>query len=309
MNELESLIKDRLENKLTVKNLAKKYKKHTSTITKLLKENNCFKSLPKATVKLDETNIIKDYNLGLNTYQIADKYKCSTSGVDKLLNRNNIKRRTRSEAYRKYNLNHDYLENINTHSKAYILGFIAADGCVTGRDSNILSVNISDKDRCVLDFIKKELDFDGRIYELKPRKRNPNPQVLIRISSKKLCSDLIKHEVTPRKSFTLKFSKLKEEFINSYILGFLDGDGSTSTGSIVFSSASVNFLISLLEQIENSTGIIGYLKKRKSSSVWTLRYKKSIVQTIRNYLYKDCNFYLKRKYNNLIINDQLSSNT
>ena len=37
------------------------------------------------------------------------------------------------EILRKYNVNHDFFESINTEERAYWLGFISADGCISER--------------------------------------------------------------------------------------------------------------------------------------------------------------------------------
>ena len=63
---------------------------------------------------------------------------------------------------RKYSLNEDYFENINSNNKAYILGFIYADGSIYG---NYLSIRVSAKDVEILNYIKFELGYGGNIRD------------------------------------------------------------------------------------------------------------------------------------------------
>ena len=84
--------------------------------------------------------------------------------------------------YRKYKVNENYFENINSHEKAYILGFIYADG-YNGEDTLELAQNIERED--VLVHIKTALETDQEIKYYVPNKGTLN------IYSKKICSDLV----------------------------------------------------------------------------------------------------------------------
>ena len=70
----------------------------------------------------------------------------------------------------RYLLNERYFENIDTGSKAYWLGFIAADGCVVNKKGKrLLYIELSKKDKCHLENFKKEVEYEGPIYDLKRR--------------------------------------------------------------------------------------------------------------------------------------------
>ena len=111
--------------------------------------------------------------------------------------------------YRKYKVNENYFENINSHEKAYILGFIYADG-YNGEDTLELAQNVERED--ILIHIKTALETDQEIKYYVPNKGTLN------IYSKKICSD--------NKSLVLQFPTfLPEELMCSFILGYFDGDG------------------------------------------------------------------------------------
>ena len=126
---------------------------------------------------------------------------------------------------RKYKVNDDYFKNINPKS-AYYLGFIAADGHITNYDhkTNHLIINILASDRNILDNLKNDLQYEGKIYKV--NKSNGQPQVSIRI-----CSDIIKEDVnkyinTNNKTYDLNWCKnIPDDLIRHFIRGYFDGDG------------------------------------------------------------------------------------
>lgn len=104
-----------------------------------------------------------------------------------------------------YTLNENYFEDIDSSDKSYILGFLYADGSIS---KNCLSIGISYKDIEIIDFITKELNFNGgyKIYSL-----NGNEYVRISITSKKLISDLIKLGIVRNKTYESKEKMRKEK--------------------------------------------------------------------------------------------------
>lgn len=251
---------------------------------------------------LPEQQIIQDYLVGLNMNQIADKYNCSNGGVQKLLNRNKVEKRTRSQATRTYQFNESYFNIIDSPDKAYWLGFISADGCVS-KDGNrkILSINLQATDRCILEQFKADLEYEGKIYELPIRNRNPKPQVMIKIGSTLMCEHLEKYFVTERKSFTIQFPNIEEQYKSHYIRGFFDGDGCISKGKYGHRFSIDSGSIELLNSIELVIRADLNLEQkliREHGSIYTLCYcHKDTVNKIFQWLYKDASFYLERKYN------------
>lgn len=78
-------------------------------------------------------------------------------------------------------------------------------------------------DKDVLEFIKTELAFSGPIIE---DQANDKPRYSLRVSSRKLCEDLNKWGVVPRKSATIEFPTfLEKELIPHFICGLFDSDG------------------------------------------------------------------------------------
>ena len=60
--------------------------------------------------------------------EISNKLNVDNMSVKRALQKNNIQLRTLSESLRKYSLDETYFDNIDSPNKAYILGFLYADG-------------------------------------------------------------------------------------------------------------------------------------------------------------------------------------
>ncbi|ALP91774.1 hypothetical protein ATN24_16965 [Clostridium butyricum] len=65
----------------------------------------------------------------------------------------------------RYVLNENYFNEINTEAKAYILGFIYADGFVGNENFNNIVIAVNDLE--ILEFIVKEIEFTGEIRKTK----------------------------------------------------------------------------------------------------------------------------------------------
>jgi len=121
----------------------------------------------------------------------------------------------------KYTLNEKYFNSIDTVKKAYILGFIYADGCISiNNNSYRLRFNLKKNDIEILNFIKKELKYTGPIKLSKNKK-----YCVLEISNKVLVNNLIQLGAIPNKSLYLKHPNIKSSFEGSFIRGYFDGDG------------------------------------------------------------------------------------
>ena len=224
-----------------------------------------------------------------------------------------IKKLGYSQTTRKHKLNENYFKTINTKNKAYILGFLMADGCVGKTDPKVknpnrLSINISYKDRHVLKFIKKELECDYEIEDYIPKKTySDNMMSKLVINSKKLCLDLIKLGVTPNKTGKESFPKIRKDLRRHFIRGFLDGDGWITTrknGTTIGFISNYDMLNSIKEEIAESLDIKGttriYRDYRPEKNIFYLHYDHDHdIKQLKKYLYHNAGFYLERKASKL----------
>lgn len=135
---------------------------------------------------------------------------------------------------RKYKLNENYFEKIDSKDKAYFLGLLFADGCnAISRTQKHCSIIISlqEQDKEILQ------KFMNIVSPNKPLQliNNINGQKQYRfvINSKKWSNDLIKLGCVPNKSLVLQFPTEKQvpkELQSHFIRGYFDGDGCVWNG-------------------------------------------------------------------------------
>ena len=84
--------------------------------------------------KFEIINLYIDQKLSCS--KIADKLGCSLCGIYDALKRWKVSTRNLRDSHLVYSVNDDYFSEIDTEEKAYWLGFIYADGYVTGSKLN-----------------------------------------------------------------------------------------------------------------------------------------------------------------------------
>jgi len=199
-----------------------------------------------------------------------------------------------------YTVDENYFEKIDTNNKAYILGFIYADGNI---HKNVLTISLSYKDIEILEFIKNELKYDGIIKHFFIKNRE---YVRLCITSKKIINDLINLGIIKNKTYLSKKLPNYGNHFNSFLLGFFDGDGSIYNNS--YKNRSVEYGITFSSNIDVLNEIKNILKINNiSSSKIRKRYNNDIscmleirgninIEKIFNFLYSSSDFYLNRKY-------------
>ncbi|MDC7249130.1 MAG: LAGLIDADG family homing endonuclease, partial [Sphaerochaetaceae bacterium] len=160
---------------------------------------------------------------------------------------------------RKHKLDENYFSTIDNPNKAYILGFLYADGSIS-KNYNI-TVCISKKDIEILEFIKKELKYSG---DITTKIISQNEYSLLRIVSKKLSIDLINLGIVNNKTYESKqLPIIPNKYFNDLLRGFFDGDGS------IYKNGDKGFGMSFSSNIYVLKQIKQYLKENdiKSSKI------------------------------------------
>jgi hypothetical protein len=117
----------------------------------------------------------------------------------------------------------DYFRVIDTPLKAYLLGLLMADGCISER--NQLSLPLSAKDISAVELLRDELAPAARIGSYLTKEGRP--MAIFRVQSPELAADLARHGVVQAKSLVTRWpAELPEELEGSFTCGYYDGDGS-----------------------------------------------------------------------------------
>ncbi len=121
---------------------------------------------------------------------------------------------------RKYTLNEEFFDSIETEEQAYWLGFIAADGNITNSGGDYsLTVDLAIYDIAQLHLLRKCLGSDAQISG--PRKGC----MRARFHSKTLIRSLENLGIYPDKSKTIEPWKGPHNLMMHYWRGLFDGDG------------------------------------------------------------------------------------
>ena len=110
---------------------------------------------------------------------------------------------------RKKIYNENYFETIDSEDKAYFLGFIFADGCVTNDPKKYryqLTLKLHSKDVGILEKFIKSIDGEMNVWENKKREICE-----VFMSGKKIINDLEKLGVLQNKTFSVKYPKINEK--------------------------------------------------------------------------------------------------
>jgi len=243
-------------------------------------------------------SIISLYNSNITCTNISTILNIPVHKIRYILKKENLIKVSAKKNYRKYTLDENYFNDIDTEMKSYLLGFLMADGSID-EERNTLRLMCADQD--ILKLLQTELKTNKPIRFVQNSIKNIKHKDMydISICSLKICSDLIKHGIIKRKSYYSEFPKnLNSNLIHHFIRGYFDGDGCI-THSITF-TGNKNFLTSLKDILFLETGYNPHVYVRfpeRNNDIITIAYcKKDEVLTIKNYLYKNATVYLNRKY-------------
>ena len=264
----------------------------------------------KELTKKEKEAIVKSYNDGIYIKDLIKLYKTTKRAIPMVLKEYNIN----SKRKNRYTLNENYFETIDTEHKAYWLGFIAADGCIT--KTNYFAISLKDED--ILLKFKNDLEYTGEVYNPQYNK-GENIYSRINFSSKKLCDDLRKLGIYENKSLTYnKLPNIPDNLMHHFIRGYFDGDGSINrSGSWTYHSkikntysdhyyirykvciiATYDFCVNLNNYIKDKINYNGKIRKHNKSEMYYYNiYDKKALKNFYEYIYKDATIYLNRKYN------------
>lgn len=236
---------------------------------------------------------IKEYKSGKNTKWLQNNYGISDSTMSYYLGKYNI-RKPLGERNKRYSCNQLFFETIDTKEKAYILGFIYADGC-NNEDIGRLDVSISVDDIEILNLIKKNIEYTGPIRECKYLTVNGKSRIRVDlcINSDKLSRDIKNKGCMAKKSLILDFpdeNQVPEILVWHFIRGYFDGDGSlmlkSPQASLCVSNKFGKKMIKLLDRYN----IHSYLRKTD--------YIKNKIDKLEIGKIKDCMNFLELLYEN-----------
>lgn len=188
---------------------------------------------------------------------------------------------------------------IDNEYKAYWLGFLYADGNIGSKEDKI-ELSLAEKD---IKHIEKFRDFIGINNKISYRQKTKAYRFSFRSQNCK--EDLIDKGCFPKKSLSLKFPR--EEQVPSYLIrhfirGYFDGDGwfcNTENGCLQIGLIGTeDFLKSFLHLMRGKINVNNKIFNvhRENGAKRYVFSKEQDIKTFLNYIYKNSNIYLDRKY-------------
>ena len=157
---------------------------------------------------IDTSIIIDEYQSGKSLRKLALEYDLDILYIKKQLRDNNVHIRTRNEQnkfssqnQRRFQINDNYF-SAQSPNMVYLLGFLAADGCVYARN-NCIKIGLSSVDKPFLEQINREIESTYYIHDYVTNKGFAVSE--LRFSSYQIKQDLALYNIVPKKHILLLF--------------------------------------------------------------------------------------------------------
>lgn len=306
-NEQEVEIIEMYKNGLNSVRISKIMNVSSSTIQKKLKVAGITlngSAMGSIKVNIDEqtkSKIVEFYLSGMSSIKIIKELslegRCCDNTIRKLAMNAGVKIRKRGYFSRIENEN--FFEEIDSEIKAYFLGLIITDGYIIKnktkkKNSAVLGIELKESDKYILERFAK-IFYENKSLAYKPSKKT----YMLTIYSNKLCEDLAKFGVVPRKTNTVRIPDMNNEVLQRHLVrGIFDGDGTVfiSKGVIKFglygNKQTVGAFRDLLETRLNANRV----KITDKTTVQQITYaSRKDVLSFYNFIYQDATIYLLRK--------------
>lgn len=254
----------------------------------------------------DEDEFIKNNYLNMTYSEIGNRIGRSKSAVQSRCRKFGL---VKGKTSTKKQINSYYFENIDTEEKAYWLGFICADGCVSWNNNNKayqfkITLQQSDKDflQKFINSINGNFEVNLKYASLKLNgicKKYPICEVSLK--DKKFTSDLLKYFSENKTEYLRLPKEIPDFLIKHFIRGFSDGDGcfycniSKRSKSYEIVGKCYDMLNDIRIELDKN-GIYSQIYKKRGTN-WKLGiYKIDELVKLHSYFYDDATIFLERKY-------------
>ena len=248
----------------------------------------------KRLTKDEKEKLFELYKTYKYTYkELAEMFNKTTSSISCLLNREGLKGKREFNHFRKYPIDQNFFDVIDTEGKAYFLGLLCADGC-NHKNSTKVSMWLKESDRDILETFRLLLQPEKPLsYGIKKVGSN---QYGIQISNKRISDKLSELGCIPNKTFNLDFpspDQVPEYLMKHYLRGFFDGDGwlglkdISITASTLFCKKLYHYLLSNFK-VET--------RLRAKGKVTELIFRREGARIFLHWIYNNSNIKLKRKF-------------
>lgn len=287
--------------------IGKIIKRHDSTVGRYLKQcgyvnDGNFKEKLNPEMKKDILRLYTEERKTVKQIREECGYNFVCAGtIEKLLRKHGV---TRLGGNHNWSNNSDYFKSIDTGSKAYVLGYLLADGSNTGKGIRLMCTY---KDKEIIEYVRDEITPSNEIREYVYGKKH---MAYCSVGSSDMMEDLENlNFIKNKQRANLHFPKIPEELYPDFIRGYFDCDGCvtyTNNQLKISICADLNQAKDLEEILKNAKVITKENNNivdmsKYGSNIYNLRIgRKDDVRRFFDYIYRNDNkdiFKLKRKYN------------
>jgi hypothetical protein len=169
----------------------------------------------------------------LNATEIGKEFGFSNTAINKTIKERGFSARKMSDVKRKYDLDESFFDIIDTEQKAYILGFLYADGYNNQKQGKVI-ISLKESDIELLEKINNTIQPNKPIKEIsfefnRKKGMKTSDQQRMVICSRKISDALSKLGCPQAKTFILEFpteDQVPSTLHRHFIRGYFDGDGS-----------------------------------------------------------------------------------
>lgn len=241
----------------------------------------------------------KKYNK-LNNSELSKKYGISDRVLGHYFKINNML--NQSIRKHKNNITASFFKKIDNFEKAYWLGFIFADGSISG---NRVTIALSVKDKEVLIKFCNSLNIDHSAIKEYIDNHFGTHMCRISFADSIITEDINKVFDTKNKTYDLHIPNIDEKLFKYFLCGYFDGDGSIAREDgkpcVEFTTHKNNVeWLNFVKKFLDSNGIESHLDlKPRKNSIRLRIWKLSSIENLMNLMYDDSGIKelcLKRKY-------------
>lgn len=172
------------------------------------------------------SQLVEEYRECRSFRRLGLKYGCDHHAIKRILQEAGADvtlARPTGNGNTKYRVRYDYFATIDSHEKAYILGFLWADGHNERREGKCdVRMALHEKDFYILEYMRDCLypDRDKPVY-----RRLKKRQGVLSIRTKAISDDLARLGMLSQKTVESHLPSISDNYMPSFMLGYFDGDG------------------------------------------------------------------------------------
>lgn len=267
---------------------------------KIQQKDNCNRKLTDAQVlQIYEEHLFT----GVSVYYLAVK-----AGVTKGALNNRFRLLDLKSLGTKGKMEHRFFNIIDNEIKAYLLGFLFGDGCVS-RNTNAITVELSIKDRYIIDLFHQL----NPNLKLLSRIKGKSETLKIGLTSKIMKSDLLNKGVKINKTYDgMLIQNVDRLYYPHLIRGFMDADGCVfckkqRLNIVILACSSLDFIMQIsryLSSVDIIHTITADIREHKLT-IYHLNICKDVTK-FYHLIYDNANFWLKRKRDKFIGNTEVT---